>query len=187
MTETTRTAPLAGQAAAATGTTTTGTATAGDTAAARTATAPLGQVVAQAEAVLSQLLSRALAETGTSRQDYLALQRLTALGGAATRDAYIADLSEWLRIDLWSAGELADSLAAAGLVGSRDGTVGFAQGGTELRDQVARSAGAVTRSILAPLDPADLEATIRTLRQVTARGRALLAAGRDEAERDEAA
>lgn len=176
MTETTRTAPPAGQAATAAGAAVTGT-----------ATVPLGQAVAQAETVLSQLLARTLAETGTSRQDYLALQRLTALGGTATRDAYIADLSEWLRIDLWGAGELADSLAAAGLLGSRDGTVGFAPGGTELRDQIARSAGAVTRSIVAPLDPADLEATIRTLRQVTARGRALLAAGQDEAGRDEAA
>jgi hypothetical protein len=63
----------------------------------------IGQAVGQAEAVLTRLLARVLAETRTSRQDYLALQRLAALGGVASREEYITDLSGALYIDLWSA------------------------------------------------------------------------------------
>jgi hypothetical protein len=134
----------------------------------------IGQAVGQAEAVLTRLLARVLAETGTSRQDYLALQRLTALGGLASREAYITDLSGWLYIDLWSAGELADSLAQAGLLEASGGMVRFAPPGTELRDRIAASASALTRSVIASVGPADLAATIQTLEQVTARARALL-------------
>jgi hypothetical protein len=141
----------------------------------------IGQAVGQAEAVLSKLLALVLAETGTSRQDYLALQRLTALGGSAFRDDYLADLSSWLGIDLWTAGELADSLSESGLLEHDGPVVRFAAAGAELRDRIVSSAGAVTRSLIAPVDPADLEATIRTLRELTARARAVLAAGAGEA------
>jgi hypothetical protein len=137
----------------------------------------IGQAVGQAEAVLSKLLALVLAQTGTSRQDYLALQRLTALGGAASREDYLADLSSWLDIDLWAAGELADSLSASGLLEQDRGTVKFGAAGAELRDRIVSSVGAVTRSLVAPVDPADMEATIRTLRELTARARTVLSAG----------
>jgi len=140
----------------------------------------IGQAVGQAEAVLSRLLARVLTETGTSRQDYLALQRLTALGGAASREDYLADLSGWLDIDLWAAGELADSLSASGLLEQDRGTVKFGAAGAALRDRIVGSAGAVTRSLVAPVDPADLEATIRTLSEITSRARMVLSAGAGE-------
>lgn len=138
---------------------------------------PIGMAVGQAEAVLSKLLARVLAETGTSRQDYLAMQRLAGLGGAASREAYVFDLSNALEIDLWAAGELADTLAEAGILAEADGVVQLAESGADLRGRIARSAGAVTRALLAPISPADVETTIRTLREVTQHGRALLAAG----------
>jgi hypothetical protein len=141
---------------------------------------PIGQAVGQAEAVLTKFLARVLAETGTSRQDYLALQRLAALGGAASREDYVTDLGKWFDLDLWAAGELADSLAEAGLVQPDAGGVRFSPEGAELRDRIVRSAGAVTQSLVAPIDPADLEVTIRTLQGLTARARALLAAGAGE-------
>jgi hypothetical protein len=150
---------------------------------ARTVQAPIvtiGQAVGQAEAVLSKLLALVLAETGTRRQDYLAMQRLTALGGAASREEYLADLSSWLDIDLWAAGELADSLSASGLLEQDRGTVRFGVAGAELRDRIVSSAGAVTRSLVAPIDPADMEATIRTLRELTGRARMVLSAGAGE-------
>ena len=140
----------------------------------------IGQAVGQAEAVLSRLLALVLTETGTSRQDYLAMQRLTALGGAASRDDYLADLSGWLDIDLWAAGELADSLSASGLLEQDRATVKFGAAGAALRDRIASSAGAVTRSLVAPVDPADMEATIRTLRELTARARMVLSGGAGE-------
>ncbi|HEY6792736.1 MAG TPA: hypothetical protein VI365_36040 [Trebonia sp.] len=136
--------------------------------------AAIGQAVGQAEAVLSRVLARVLAETRTGRQDYLALQRLAALGGVASREAYITDLSGGLYIDLWSAAELVDSLARAGLLEASGGMVRSAPSGTELRDHIIGSASALTRSMIAPVSPADLATTIQTLEQVTARGRALL-------------
>ena len=45
----------------------------------------IGQSVGQAQASLTRLLIGILAETGTPYQTYLGLQRLTALGGQATR------------------------------------------------------------------------------------------------------
>ncbi|HEX3963259.1 MAG TPA: hypothetical protein VHZ03_42610 [Trebonia sp.] len=141
----------------------------------------IGQAVGQAEAVLSRVLARVLAETRTGRQDYLALQRLAALGGVASREAYITDLSGGLYIDLWSAAELVDSLARAGLLEASGGTVRFAPSGTELRDHIVGSASALTRSVIAPVNPADLATTIQTLEQVTARGRALLEGSLGEA------
>jgi hypothetical protein len=139
--------------------------------------AAIGQVVAQAEAVLSQLLARVLAEAGTSRRDYLALQRLAALGGSALREDYLADLSGWLDIDLWAAGELADGLCGSGLLACDGPIVRFAPAGARLRERIASSAGAVTRTLVALIDPADLEVTIRTLRELTARAGAVLRTG----------
>jgi hypothetical protein len=135
----------------------------------------IGQAVGQAEAVLSRLLARVLAQSGTSRESYLAMQRLTALGGSATREDYVTDLSDWLQVDLWAAGELAASLEADGHVRQEDGMVGFTRAGEAMRDQVVGSVIAITRSLLTPLNPADVEVTIRTLQEVTARGRALVA------------
>jgi len=137
----------------------------------------IGQAVGQAEAVLSRILARVLAQTGTNRQSYLAMQRLTAFGGTATREDYLADLSSWLQVDLWTAGELASSLEAEGHVRQADGMVSFTPAGEARLGQIASSASTVTRSLLAPLSPADVEATIRTLQEVTARGRALLTSG----------
>ena len=62
----------------------------------------IGQTVGQAEAVMTRLLAGVLAETGTARQTYLALQRLLVHGDAAPREAYVRDLSDWLDVDLWS-------------------------------------------------------------------------------------
>lgn len=138
---------------------------------------PIGMAVGQAEAVLSKLLARVLADTGTRREHYLAMQRLAGLGGAATREAYVFDLSDALEIDLWAAGELADTLAEAGILADADGVLQLGEYGADLRGRIAGSAGAVTRALLAPISPADVETTIRTLREVTQRGRALLGAG----------
>ena len=56
----------------------------------------IGQAVGQAQASLTKILLGILAESGTGYQDYLGLQRLTTLGGEATREAYERDLSDWL-------------------------------------------------------------------------------------------
>jgi hypothetical protein len=135
----------------------------------------LGQAVGQAEVVLSRLLADVLAQTGTSRETYLAMGRLTVLGGAAAHDAYIYDLSDWLELDLWTAQELAASLISSGVLAEADGAVRLSLRGEELRRKINGSVSAVTATLLAPLDGADVETTIRTLQEVTARAAALRA------------
>jgi hypothetical protein len=134
---------------------------------------PVGQAVGMAETALSALLAGVLAETGTPRQTYLALQRMAALGDHATRDQYVADLSEWLGLDQWQAAELADSLAASELLTVTDETVRLSETGAGLRARILSSIGTVTAGLYEPFDPADLETTVRTLQQITTRARGL--------------
>ncbi len=141
----------------------------------------IGQAVGQAEAVLTRLLAHALAETGTSRETYLAMQRLAALGGVVDREEYITDLGDWLGLDLWAAGELVASLAESGVLAEESGAIRLAPAGADLQARIRGSSSAVTRALVAPLDPAEVEVTIATLTRLTARARDLLAAGADEA------
>ncbi len=133
----------------------------------------IGQAVGQAESVLTRLLAGVLAETGTSRETYLALQRLSAHGDAAGRADYLRDLADWLGLDLWAAGELADAMVAARLLSLADGTVRLAGAGAELRDRIRDSIGDITAPLWATFDPSDLETTVRTLREISTRARAL--------------
>lgn len=137
----------------------------------------IGQAVGQAEAVLTRLLAGVLAETGTPRETYLALQRLSAQGNAAGREAYVRDLSEWLDLDLWSAGELANDMAAAGLVTMTDEGIRVAQAGAELGARIRAAIGVITAPLWASLDQSDLETTVRTLGEITVRARQALATG----------
>ncbi|MGD0705486.1 MAG: hypothetical protein ABSA02_37085 [Trebonia sp.] len=136
----------------------------------------IGQVVGQAQSVLSGLLTGVLEETQTNNETYLALQRMALLGGQTGRDRYVRDLSDWLDLDLWNAGELADSLIAAGLITAADGTVRLSDAGTRLRASIVGSMGAVTTPLWRSFDPADLETTVTTLREITLRARSLSSA-----------
>jgi hypothetical protein len=135
----------------------------------------LGQAVGQAQAVLSKLLAGALADTGTgvTRETYLALLRLSAHGDSEARDAYVRDLSDSLGLDLWAAGELTGHMAGAGLVTVTEGTVRLTDAGADMRARLRQAVGNVTAPLYAPLDPADLETTVRTLRGITEHAEAL--------------
>ena len=74
----------------------------------------LGQAVGQAQASLTKLLTGILAGRGTSHQVWLGLQRLNALGGRPTREAYEADLSYWLQLDGPAVLDLCDRFPALG-------------------------------------------------------------------------
>ena len=136
----------------------------------------IGQVVGQAQSVLSGLLAGVLEQTQTKNETYLALQRLALLGGEASRDRYVRDLSNWLDLSLWDAGELADSLIAAGLLTAADGAIRLADAGAELRASIVGSMGAITTPLWGSFDPADLETTVTTLREIALRARALSSA-----------
>lgn len=133
----------------------------------------IGQVVGQAETVLTKLLAGVLTEVGATRETYLAMQRLLVHGDAADREAYVRDLSDWLDLDLWSAGELAGGLVAAGLFTLDHETIRLAPPGAELREHIRRGIGDLMAPVWAQLDPADVETTVRTLRRVTTLARDL--------------
>ena len=132
----------------------------------------IGQVVGQAETVLTKLLAGVLAETGATRETYLAMQRLLVHNDAVDRDVYVRDLADWLDLDLWSAGELADTLVADSLFSLDEETIRLAPSGAELRERIRRGIGDLMAPVWAQLDPADVDTTVRTLRQVTTLARA---------------
>ena len=146
---------------------------------------PVGQAIGgalgQAQSVLAGLLVDKVTQAGTDRETYLALQRLGVLGDAAARDRYVSDLVDWLDLDVRSAAELADRLAAAGLVTAGQETVTIADDGAQLRAKIAGSISAVTAPIYESLTASDVDTTVRTLRYLTTRVRALnLAASAEE-------
>jgi hypothetical protein len=138
----------------------------------------IGQAVGQAQSVLSRVLVEAVAQAGTTRETYLALQRLGVLGDAAASDDYVADLVDWLDLDTQSAGQLADGLAADGLVTAGDGAVEITADGARLRKTVVGLISAVSAPLYEQLSPSDVETTVRTLRGLSAGARAAMAGGR---------
>jgi DNA-binding MarR family transcriptional regulator len=129
----------------------------------------IGQSVGQAEASLTRLLSGILAGSGTSYQTWLGLQRLNALGGEPARDAYERDVRDWLRLDGPAAARVADDLAAAGLAEADGDTFRMTEAGRGLRQDVIAESAKITGPVLATVDRADLETTIRTLNEITRR------------------
>ena len=132
----------------------------------------IGQAVGQAQASLTRLLTGILAGTGTSYLLWLGLQRLNAMGGHPAREAYEADLSYWLQLDGPAAARLAGDVVAAGLADSSgDGLIALSAQGRALREQVLATSAQVTGPMLASIDRADLDTTIRTLEEITRRAR----------------
>ena len=128
----------------------------------------IGQAVGQAQASLTRLLTGILAGTGTSYPVWLGLQRLNAIGGQPSREAYEADLSYWLQLDGPAAARLAGDVAASGLAASGDdGSIALSAGGRALREEVLAASAKVTGPMLATIDRADLDTTIRTLEKIT--------------------
>lgn len=128
----------------------------------------IGQAVGQAQASLTRLLAGILTGTGTSYPVWLGLQRLNALGGQPSRAAYEADLSYWLQLDGPAAARLAGDVVAAGLAASGDdGSIALSAGGRALREEVLAASAKVTGPMLATIDRADLDTTIRTLEKIT--------------------
>jgi hypothetical protein len=132
----------------------------------------IGQSVGQAQATLARLLTGILAESGTSYQAWLGLQRLNALGGQPARDAYERDLSDWLQLDGQEAARLAGDLVAAGLATAEGDAIRMTDAGRGLRQDLLAASAQVTGPVLAAVDRGDLEITIRTLDEITRRVRA---------------
>ena len=132
----------------------------------------IGGALGQAQSVLAGLLVDKVAQAGTDRETYLALQRLGVLGDASAKDQYVSDLVDWFDLDPRAATELADGLVASGLVTAGQQTVKIADDGAQLREKIAGSISAVTAPIYESLSSSDVETTVRTLRYLTTRVRA---------------
>ena len=135
----------------------------------------IGPAVGQAQASLTKILLGILAESGTSYQAYLGLQRLDALGGEATIQAYEHNLSDWLELDAAAAARLAGDLVAAGLAETGNGAIRFTARGRGLREGVLAASATITGSMLAAIDRDDLQTTVRTLDEITRRARGIAA------------
>ncbi len=133
----------------------------------------VGQAVGQAQASLAKILIGILAESGTSYQVYLGLQRLTALGGETTREAYERDLVDWLEPDATAAARLAGDLVVAGLAETEGGAIRLSAQGRGLREGVLAASAKITGPMLATIDRDDLETTVRTLDEITRRVRGI--------------
>jgi hypothetical protein len=132
----------------------------------------IGQAVGQAQASLTRLLTGVLAGTGTSYQVWLGLQRLNALGGQPARAAYEADLSYWLELDGPAAARLASDVVATGLAASGDDdSIALGARGRALREEILAASASLTGPMLATIDRADLDTTIRTLDKITSLAR----------------
>jgi hypothetical protein len=153
----------------------------------------IGQAVGQAQASLTKILLGILAQSGTSYQTYLGLQRLDALGGEATREAYERDLSNWLELDRTAAARLVGDLVAVGLAENSPaenspaenspaetrlaetggGVIRLTAEGRGLREGVLAASAKITGPMLATIDRGDLETTVRTLDDITRRARGI--------------
>jgi hypothetical protein len=133
----------------------------------------IGQSVGQAQASLTRLLTGILARSGTGYQAWLGLQRLNALGGQPDRGAYERDVSDWLLLDGPAAARLADELITAALAEADGDAIRMTAAGRELRQDVLAASAKITGPVLATVDRADLETTIRTLDEITRRVREL--------------
>jgi DNA-binding MarR family transcriptional regulator len=131
----------------------------------------IGQSVGQAQASLTRLLTGILAGTGTSYQTWLGLQRLNALGGEPARAAYERDVRDWLQLDGPAAAGLADDLVASDLAETDGDTIRMTEAARRLRQDVIAESARITGPVLATVDRADLETTIRTLNEITRRVR----------------
>ena len=133
----------------------------------------IGPSVGLAQAALARLLTGILAESGTSYQAWLGLQRLAALGGQATREAYERDLSDWLRLDGPAVARLVGDLVTAGLADTGPDAIRLTAQGRGLRENVLAASAKVTEPMLATIDRDDLETTVRTLDEITRRARGI--------------
>jgi hypothetical protein len=78
---------------------------------------------------------------------------------------------DWLLLDGPAAAGLAGDLIASGLAETDGGTIRMTEAARRLRQDVIAESAQITGPVLATVDRADLETTIRTLNEITRRVR----------------
>jgi DNA-binding MarR family transcriptional regulator len=137
---------------------------------------PFGQVLAYAERSLTGLLKVALAAADVAPQRWYALQTIVTRGPVADAAALRADLARSPNIDAAEVDELLNGLAVDGLIQRGPGeAVELTPAGAALHRSLRERVDRLTATVQAPLDPADIATTKRTLQELTARAEALSA------------
>jgi hypothetical protein len=129
-----------------------------------------GQIIGQAERSTRALLDRLLEQTGTSFEQWVAINLTAAAGGTFPHDQLIARMSTGLRIA--PAGEATiDELTEAGLMEDE----GLTPAGRARYDAISTQVAALTARLYAGFPQADLSAAASILLELTSRANTELA------------
>ena len=128
-----------------------------------------GQTLAFAEATLNKILERHLAARGTSPDRWYAL-KLTAQAEPIARAAVVDGLAAGGKVQPADAEPLLRGLEADGLLEGGD-VLSLTDSGRGYFAELRRYVITPTTRLLGQLELADIETTIRTLREITARAR----------------
>jgi DNA-binding MarR family transcriptional regulator len=121
------------------------------------------------------LLDDLLARSGTDFPEWLVLRLLSQQGAAITREALRDGLAAGLVLHTTAAERLLERTAARGYVRQNPQTtdIGLTEAGSERYRGLSDAVAQLTARLYADLDPADLAATGRVLREVTRRATTL--------------
>lgn len=131
-----------------------------------------GQDIGEAEGALTALLEGAIAPSGRTRAEYLALRVIAGRGPFAS-DAELIDFlagQRQLGLDRTRVVTLLDALRAEGLITE---AVELSAVGRALLEELATAVAPVTRQVFTGLDPDDLAVAHRVLVELIERARAM--------------
>ena len=142
-----------------------------------TDTTPLtGQDIGEAEGAVTALLERAIAPSGRSRAEYIALRVLAAQAPHGS-DAELIDFltgQRQLGLDRADVVAMLDRLRADSLVTATP--AGLTAAGHNLLKELATAVAPITRQLFTGLDPDDLAVAHRVLVELTQRAQAMTSA-----------
>jgi DNA-binding MarR family transcriptional regulator len=134
-----------------------------------------GRDIGQTENALRALLETLLAETGLTYPRWTILFALDR-AGSLPLDTVVAQQADGLKVPPEESRATAEGLLAAGLVAGGEAGLTLTPVGEAVFRPVRRAVAALADELYGGLPPADLEATRRTLDEVTRRANARLAA-----------
>jgi len=126
-----------------------------------------GQTLAFAHATLNRTLEGHLAARGTSPDRWYAL-KLTAQAEPVARAAVIDDLAAGGKVQPVDAASLLRTLEADGLIEGSD-VLSLTDAGRSYFEELRQYVSAPTSRLLGQFELADIETTLQTLRDITAR------------------
>jgi DNA-binding MarR family transcriptional regulator len=131
-----------------------------------------GQVIGDAQRAVKVLLDQLLSRTGTTFDQWVALNLIASQGGTASEEVIEARMTDGLQIDRAAVGRVLAELAATGLI---DG-VSLTEAGRERHAGISAGINEITARLYGDVPAEELEIAGRVLVTITTRARAELAA-----------